>query len=65
MPLSKRQREVLLLICNGLTSQEIAERLGITKKTVEFHRSRVMESFGVHNAILLVRKAIWLGIVKA
>ena len=63
--LSKRELEIVRLICDGLTMRQVAVKLGITVKTVEFHRHNIMETWDVGNTALLVRKAIRLGIVKA
>ena len=40
--LSERQMQVLLLLCDGLTGKEIAQRLGITRKTVDFHKAELL-----------------------
>lgn len=56
--LSKRELEVLKLICDELTNQEIAEKLFISKRTVEGHRNRMMEKTGSKNTVGLVIYAI-------
>lgn len=53
--LTPRQREILSLIANGLTSRQIGEKLGLSFKTVETHRSQMMERLGIHNIAGLVR----------
>jgi len=61
--LTTREREVLRLIVDGLSSKEIAEQLGISLKTVESHRSNLMEKLGTHKMSSLVRCAIRSGLV--
>lgn len=56
--LSAREREVLHLVVDGLTIKEIARRLGISAKTAENHRSRVLAKLGVRNSAELVRYAV-------
>jgi DNA-binding NarL/FixJ family response regulator len=53
-----REREILYWIVNELSNFEIAEKLGISIKTVEIHRMRLLSKFGVKNTAGLVRKAI-------
>ena len=62
--LSKRQLQVLLLICEGLTGKEIAHRLGIAPKTVEYHRSAIYERLGLKTTAHLVRYAIRTGLIE-
>jgi DNA-binding NarL/FixJ family response regulator len=62
--LTTRQREVLQLIAEGFTSQEIAERLFISVKTVEKHRYQIMERLDIHNIAGLVRYAVEKGIIR-
>jgi len=61
--LSAREREVLQLISEGLSSKEIAESLGVSPRTVEAHRANVMEKLGIHKVAGLVRFAIREGII--
>jgi DNA-binding NarL/FixJ family response regulator len=61
--LTPRQREVLQLIAEGLSTKEIAARLGVGLKTVESHRTELMERLGIHGVAGLVRYAIRAGIV--
>jgi RNA polymerase sigma factor (sigma-70 family) len=56
--LSRREREILQLVAEGKTSQEIAERLSISPKTVDTYRSRLMHKIGVEDVAGLVRFAI-------
>jgi DNA-binding NarL/FixJ family response regulator len=52
--LSKRENEVLELICEGYSNNEIAAKLGISKRTIEGHRSNLISKTGVKNSIHLV-----------
>jgi two-component system response regulator NreC len=56
--LSAREREVLHLVVDGLTIKEIANRLDITPKTAENHRSRVLAKLNLRNSAELVRYAM-------
>ena len=53
--LSVREREVMGLMVKGLHNRRIAEELGISPRTVEVHKARVMEKLGVGNLVELVR----------
>jgi RNA polymerase sigma factor (sigma-70 family) len=61
--LTPREREVLQLIAEGRTMQEIANILGISPKTVETHRYRLMDRLNIHHVTGLVRYAIRAGLV--
>lgn len=63
--LTTREREVLQLVGEGHSSAGIAERLGVSVKTVEGHRSRLMIKLHVTNVAGLVRAAVRLGLVDA
>lgn len=63
--LTKREREVLKLVAEGNSSPEIAKLLGLSVKTVEGHRGRIMSKLDVHNVAGLVRHAIKIGLVTA
>lgn len=54
-PLSPREREVLQLMVQGQHNRRIAEQLGISPRTVEVHKARVMEKLGVRTLVDLVR----------
>ena len=60
--LSGRECEVLRLIAEGYTSKEIASQLDLSVKTVEAHRTRIMEKLRIHNVAGLTRYAISRGI---
>jgi FixJ family two-component response regulator len=53
--LSAREREVMALMVRGLHNRRIAEELGISPRTVEVHKARVLEKLGVKNVVELVR----------
>ncbi|OIN92369.1 MAG: DNA-binding response regulator [Comamonadaceae bacterium CG1_02_60_18] len=61
--LSPRQREVLQLIAEGLSTKEIARKLDLSVKTVETHRTGLMKQLDVHEVTGLVRYALKLGLV--
>ena len=61
--LSDRERDVLRLLAAGQRTKEIAERLGISAKTVETYRSRIMVKLGIDNLPGLVKFAIRAGLV--
>ncbi len=62
--LTEREREVLTLIAEGLTNQEIAGRLFISIKTVQTHRAHIMEKLNLHDRTELVRYAIRRGLIQ-
>lgn len=59
-----RQREILQLIAEGHSTKEIAQRLDLSVKTVEGHRTQLMERLGIHGISGLVRYAIRVGLVQ-
>lgn len=59
--LSERERQVLTEVAKGHTNQVIADRLGLSVKTVESYRSRLMKKLGLKNRADLVRLAIEMG----
>lgn len=61
--LSPRQREVLQLIAEGLSTKDIARRLDLSVKTVETHRTGLMRQLDVHEVTGLVRHALKLGLL--
>lgn len=62
--LSPREREILQLVAEGKTSQEIAQRLSISSKTVDTYRSRLMHKIGVEDVAGLVKFAIQHGVIS-
>jgi DNA-binding NarL/FixJ family response regulator len=62
--LTDRQREVLQMIAEGLSTKEIAARLDVSVKTVEGHRAELMQRLGIHGVAGLVRYAIRIGLVQ-
>jgi len=63
-PLSPREREFLQLIAEGKTTKEAAGLLGISVKTAESHRTRIMQKLNIHEIASLVRYAIRRGLVS-
>jgi two-component system response regulator NreC len=63
-PLSNREREVLQLVAEGSSSQEIADRLVISLKTVEVHRSNIMSKLKARNRTDLILHAVRTGLVE-
>ena len=60
--LSEREREVVRLVAAGLTNRAIAERLGLSKRTIEFFRAGAMRKLGCRNAEALIERARLLGL---
>jgi two-component system, NarL family, response regulator LiaR len=60
--LSEREREVLQLIAEGLSTKEIASKLDLSEKTVAAHREHIMAKLGFHNVVELTRYALREGI---
>lgn len=63
--LTEREREVLQLVAEGRTSQEIADQLFVSIKTVQTHRMHIMEKLNAHDRTELVRHAIRLGVISS
>lgn len=59
--LTEREREVLQLVARGLHAKEIARDLGISPRTVEVHKARIMDKLGARNVAELVRLAVATG----
>ena len=63
-PLTPREQEVIKQIAEGLSSEEIAEILSISKKTVDRHRENILGKLGMRNRVELTRYAIKRGLVE-
>ena len=63
--LTERQREVLQLLAEGKIMKEIANILGLTPRTVAFHKYRMMEALGAHSTADLVRYAVKHHVIAA
>jgi DNA-binding CsgD family transcriptional regulator len=61
--LTERERQLLILIADGKSTKEAALRLGISYKTADSHRSRILEKLGVHETASMVRYAIRAGLI--
>lgn len=62
--LTEREKEVIVLCCDGLLSKEIALRLNISHRTVEMHKSNIFKKLGINNTIELLKWSIEHGVVK-
>lgn len=63
--LTDREREIFQLVAEGLTSQEIADKLSLSPRTVDVHRARMMQKLHLRTQTDLVRMAIKKGIISA
>jgi len=63
-PLTVREREVLRLVAEGKTTREVGQALGISTKTAESHRMRIMAKLDIHETAGLVRYAIRQGLIR-
>jgi DNA-binding NarL/FixJ family response regulator len=61
--LTRREQEVLRLVVEGLSAKEIGDRLFISPKTVENHRTNIMNKLDIHSTMELVRYAAKLGLI--
>ena len=62
--LTARERETLQLIAEGLSTRQIAEKMNISVKTAENHRTNMMRKLDLHNAAALTRYAVDMGMVE-
>lgn len=63
--LTAREREIIQLVAEGLTSKEIAAKLGLSSKTIDAHRANLMNKLDVHSVSELVRYAVRNQMVQA
>jgi DNA-binding NarL/FixJ family response regulator len=63
LELTVREREVLQLIADGLTTQAVADALGISPHTATRHRANLMQKLGAHNQVELLRNASSKGLI--
>jgi DNA-binding NarL/FixJ family response regulator len=61
--LTPREQEIMVLLAEGLQTKEIADRLFISPKTAENHRSNIMRKLNLHSNIELIRYAAKLGLI--
>jgi DNA-binding NarL/FixJ family response regulator len=62
--LTSREREILQLVAEGMSSKEVSETLHVSVRTVDTHRANIMEKLGIHRVSGLVRYAIREGILN-
>jgi DNA-binding NarL/FixJ family response regulator len=63
-PLTDRERQVLQLVAEGRTTKQIGKLLGVSAKTAESHRTRIMAKLEIHETASLVRYAIRQGLIQ-
>ena len=63
--LSEREREVLIEVAKGYTNQQIADRVGLSVKTIESYRARLMQKLGLKDRADLMRLAVESGLLKS
>lgn len=63
--LSQREREVLVLLSHGLTTRQIAHRLGRNYNTIALHRKQILRKLGVKTTLEALRVARELGLLEA
>ncbi|MCI0708056.1 MAG: response regulator transcription factor [Ignavibacteriae bacterium] len=63
-PLTKREKEILALVAEGMTNQQIADKLFISPRTVDTHRTNIMQKLGIHDVVLLARYAVEHGLLR-
>lgn len=61
-PLSVREREVLAMLADGRSNQEIADRLGLSRKTIETHRAKIIRKLGIRSIAELTKYAVRVGL---
>lgn len=61
--LTPREREVLIMVAQGQTNQAIAEQLGLSRKTVDVHRTNLMRKLDLHDVTGLVKYALRTGLI--
>ena len=64
VPLTKREKEILKMIAEGLSSQEIAEKLFLSLRTIDTHRFNINQKLDVKNTAGLVKEAIRRGLIE-
>lgn len=63
-PITKREQEVLLLLSQGLSSIEIANKIFVTSQTVDSHRKNLLSKFSVNKTVTLLQKAKDMGLLE-
>ncbi len=63
--LTPKEKEVLVLITQGNSNKEMAEKMFVSVKTIEFHRMNIMKKLDIHNQAALIRFGINTGVVRS
>jgi DNA-binding CsgD family transcriptional regulator len=61
--LTSREREILALVADGMTSREIADQIFLSKRTVDYHLANAFEKLNVTNRLAACRRAMDLGLI--
>ena len=61
--LTERQREVLAMVSEGMTSKEVARELCVSKRTIDFHLDKIYGALGVSNRVQALRRVYELGLL--
>lgn len=64
VPITKREREIIINIANDLSNQQIADKLNISLRTVETHRRNIMQKLKVNTVVALIKYAVQHNIVS-
>lgn len=64
LDLTEREREIIQLIANGFSNKEIGEKLFISHKTVDVHRTNIMKKLQVNNVASLVKISFEAGLIE-
>ncbi len=60
---SEREKKIIEFLCEGITTKEVAARLNVSKRTIDTHKSNIMQKLGFHSTVELVKYAIKEGMV--
>ena len=63
MALTKREQEILELIANELTTEQIAQHLNVSVPTIESHRHNLLQKMGAKSVVGLIKEAIKQGLI--
>jgi len=62
--LTQREQQVLQLVAESYTSKEIADKLYLSKRTIDMHRASLLTKLDARNAAMLVKRSLDMGLIK-